>query len=114
MASRRSSLWGDSATASTSITLPAGSLIGFYIIPGSSLADWLSENRNNAADASLPVVFLSFDAANSDGAEHFRWYSAEGVAMSPSDDGTLDLHIMNTLFGDDSYFDAWVLEVSFG
>ena len=105
---------GDSATASTSITLPAGSLIGFYLIPGSSLADWLSENRNNTADESLPVVFLSFDAANSDGAEHFRWYSAEGVSMSPSDDGTMELHIMNTLFGDDSYFDAWVLEVRFG
>jgi cyclophilin family peptidyl-prolyl cis-trans isomerase len=54
--------------------LSGGGFFGFYLIQGSSSNAFLRRNPNNSLKGG-PLAFFSFDAANPDGAEHFKWVS---------------------------------------
>ena len=97
-------LFTNGATVGTTKTvqLAGSSMIGFYYIPGGTAEEVLSSNPdNNVSDE--PFVLFSFDAANPDRGDHFRWFGPEQVAESP--DGPVgQLYILDKLFGGDDDF----------
>ncbi|MCS6851344.1 MAG: DUF4114 domain-containing protein [Gemmataceae bacterium] len=98
--------FGTPALSTQTVTLPGGTLIGFYLIPGSSAADFLATNPSNAVNGS-PVAFFSFDAANPDnGREHFRSYSPERISRPlPDVDSPIRIHALDQLFGTSADYD---------
>ncbi|MCS6813316.1 MAG: DUF4347 domain-containing protein [Cyanobacteria bacterium] len=71
---------GQGQGASTSLSLPAGRFLGWYIIQNASTADFVLRNLANRRDAT-PLAFFSFLAANPDGVDHFRRVSATEFAF---------------------------------
>ena len=101
-------------TAET-VDLPGGQLVGFYYVPGSTLADVASNNPTNDPAAG-EVALLSFDAGNPGDVEHFRWFGPEGnAATAPPFDpaGRLELHVLDELFGADDDFDDLLISIDF-
>jgi cyclophilin family peptidyl-prolyl cis-trans isomerase len=97
------------ASAATNIAVPAGKYLGFYTITNGSTATFLAANPSNASGGATNALF-SFQAANPDGKEHFRWFSGESEQTSPD---AQQLHIMNKLGGAESDFDSYRLNLSF-
>ena len=105
---------GTSCDAQNTQSLNGGSLIAFYAINTGSADDFLTDNSTNATSGSA-VAFVSFDTANSDSANHFRWYGAEQVSCTaPTANSTCDtrlLHVMTAIFGGDLDFDDYTIKV---
>ena len=76
----------DALNTPKSVTAPGGELIGWYYIPGGTAASALASNPNNDPTRETKV-FYSFDPANPDDANHFRWFGPErnGVVHSASE-----------------------------
>ncbi len=53
---------------------------------------------------------FSFDTANPDNTNHFRWYSPNQNRTDPS---VQQLHIMDEVFGNESNFDDLTMNVDF-
>ena len=100
---------GDSLGTQKSIQVPGGSLIAWYYIPGGTAASLLTSNPSNDPGKSS-IAFFSFDAANPDKAEHFRWFGPEGVENT--DTSGLQLHILDTLYASPSDFDDLMLSIT--
>ena len=61
--------------AQTTLDLNSDSLLGLYLIPNSTTAQFISQNSSNVL-GSASNAFFSFAAANPDGADHL-WRSSE-------------------------------------
>ncbi|GEM_PF-1179315 len=57
--------------ASTTVTVPAGSDLVFYLVQNATADQWLAQNPSNKPGDG-PVVFFSVNAANPDGIDHAR------------------------------------------
>lgn len=55
--------------------LSGGGFFGFYLIQHGTARSFLRRNPDNSLTARGPFAFFSFEAANPDGAEHFKWLS---------------------------------------
>lgn len=106
--------FNDPSLTQKSEAIPGGSYIGFYLVPGSTGANVLSQNPTNAANGS-PIAFFSFAAANPDsGTVHFRTYSPEQATQpAPTDNGPIRLHGMKTLNGTSADFDDLLFTLQF-
>jgi hypothetical protein len=91
-------------------SVPAGKLVAFYAISSGTTSEFLASNPTNNT-SSGPVAFFSFDAANPDSTDHFRFFSPNGTATNP---GQLQLHVMDQLFGNDSDYDSLALNLNLG
>lgn len=100
---------GASAGASQQITVPAGKYLAFYAITSGTTSNFLLINPTDSSSGG-PVALFSFDVANPNGIEHFRWTSPENVQVDPSQ---TKLHIMDQIFGSDSDFDDLTVAISF-
>ena len=100
---------GANVGAGTPLTVPAGKYLGFYLITGGTTADFLASNPSNSSTGS-PVALFSFDSANPDGVNHFRWFTPGQVATSPT---VTQLHVMDQLGGTASDFDDLTIDLSF-
>jgi cyclophilin family peptidyl-prolyl cis-trans isomerase len=97
---------GDSST--TEVAVPAGKFVAFYLITSGTTSDFVTNNPTNAAGAAQAL--FSFDAANPDSVNHFRWYTPGQQATDPS---IVQLHIMTQLGGKASDFDSFAINLSF-
>ncbi len=77
--------------------------------PAARLRTFLLVNSTNSSNGG-PVALFSFDAANPNGIDHFRWTSPENVQVDPS---KTQLHIMDQIFGSDSDFDDLTVDLNF-
>jgi hypothetical protein len=75
---------GDTVGTSKTLSLNGGELVGWYYIPEGTAAQVQSANPTNRSDLS-PIAYFSFDAANSEGAQNFRWYGSEGNGVERSE-----------------------------
>ncbi len=66
-----------------SITVPAGKYLAFYTITSGTTSSFLLTNPTDVPNGG-PVALFSFDVANPNGIEHFRWTSPENVHVDPS------------------------------
>lgn len=107
---------GAAAGATRSVNLSGADRFGFYRIVGGTADQLLSSNANNSSTGSI-YALVSFDPANPDDADHFRWYAPENANQGVTGQGTADdekrLHIMDKLFGGDSDFDAFTVKIDF-
>jgi hypothetical protein len=90
------------------VTVPAGKYLAFYLITNGTTANFLSTNPTNRAGSSNAL--FSYDAANPDDANHFRWVSP-GQQMANA--SLAQLHVMDKLGGGDGDFDAYSVNLSF-
>ncbi|HEY3968716.1 MAG TPA: peptidylprolyl isomerase [Planctomycetaceae bacterium] len=106
---------GDPLDSQKTLLLPAGALIEFYYIPNGTAASVLANNPTNNPSLG-PVAFFSFDPANPDSAQHFRWFAPEGVAVpEPTDtpgQTNLLLHGTGQLDPTASSWDEFLLSIS--
>jgi cyclophilin family peptidyl-prolyl cis-trans isomerase len=100
---------GRSAGATGSVTVPAGKYLAFYTISSGTTANFLSVNAANSSSGSAVALF-SFDAANANAINHFRWTSPEGELVSAN---STRLHIMDEVFGSESDFNALAVDIAF-
>ena len=100
---------GSQAGTDESVSIPAGKYLGFYIISSGTTDDFLSTNPTNST-GNGPVAMFSFDSANPDNTNHFRWYSPNQNRTDPS---VQQLHIMDEVFGNESNFDDLTMNVDF-
>ena len=100
---------GASSGTQQSITVPAGKYLAFYSITSGTTSSFLLTNPTDDPNGG-PVALFSFDVANPNAIEHFRWTSPETVTTDPS---KLQLHIMDQIFGSDSDFDDLTVALSF-
>jgi hypothetical protein len=100
---------GSQAGANQHVTVPAGKYLGFYIISHGTTANFLSSNSANST-GNGPVAMFSFNDANPNNINHFRWYSPNQQATDPSVE---QLHIMDEVFGNESNFDDLTMDISF-
>ena len=103
------------ATASQTVSMPGGSLLGFYFVKGDTADNVLANNPTNSATAGKPVAFFSFAAANPDGGtQHFTTANPEGVGGAvPTAGSPLELHAMGKLHGGVNDFDDLAFTVQF-
>ncbi len=98
------------------LNLTGNDQFGFYRIKGGTATQLLSQNPSNSSTGSI-YALVSFDSANPDDADHFRWYGPENLNQGVTGQGAADdemrLHIMDALFGDDSDFDAFTVSIDF-
>jgi cyclophilin family peptidyl-prolyl cis-trans isomerase len=97
------------AVGSQQVTVPAGKYLAFYSITTGATANFLTANPSNSTSGG-PVAILSFDAADPNGINHFRWYSPGQQATDPN---VQQLHIMDKIFGSASDFDDFTIDLSF-
>ena len=100
---------GTQAGGNQSVSVPAGKYLGFYIISNGTTANFLASNATNST-GNGPVAMFSFDDANPDNTNHFRWYSPNQNRTDPS---VQQLHIMDEVFGNESNFDDLTMNVDF-
>lgn len=100
---------GSAAGVTKHITVPAGKYLAFFVISDGTTANFKTVNPNNSSDGSAVAMF-SFDAANANGLNHFRWFTPGQTATNPAN---LELHIMDHLFGKESEFDDLTADLSF-
>jgi hypothetical protein len=97
------------ASGSHSVTVPAGKYIGFYVITNGTTSNQLTSNPTNSASGGSVALF-SFDAANPDNVNHFRWFSPGQQQTDPS---VMQLHVMDKVNGNEADFDSFTMDVSF-
>ena len=95
-------------TDTTSVTVTAGKYLAFYLITSGTTANFLSTNSTNGV-GDVRALF-SFDAANPDSVNHFRWYAP---GQQKTDPNAVELHIMDQVAGKASDFDAYKIALSF-
>jgi hypothetical protein len=100
---------GSQAGANQHVTVPAGKYLGFYIVSNGTTANFLSTNAANST-GNGPVAMFSFNDANPNNINHFRWYSPNQQATDPSVE---QLHIMDEVFGNESNFDDLTMDINF-
>jgi cyclophilin family peptidyl-prolyl cis-trans isomerase len=100
---------GKAAGATAQATVPAGKYLAFYVLSSGTTATFLTANPTNSSSGSTVAMF-SFDAANANGVNHFRWFAPGQQATDPSQ---MQLHIMDQVFGDDTAFDDLALNLKF-
>jgi cyclophilin family peptidyl-prolyl cis-trans isomerase len=101
-------LFGDGASGTKQVTVPAGKYLAFYVITSGTTANFLTNNPTNAAGSAQAL--FSFDAANPDSANHFRWYTP---GMQQADPTVMQLHVMNKVGGTGDDFDSFALDLGF-
>jgi hypothetical protein len=101
---------GQATGASASLTAPAGEQLAFFALSSGTTSQFLSTNPTNSSSGG-PVAFFSFNSANPDSTDHFRFTSPEGVATNPTQ---LELHLMDQLFGNDSDYDSLSMNLNIG
>ena len=105
---------GDSLNTPKTLQIPGGSLVAFYYVAGGTAATVLADNPSNSAGGSSVALF-SFDAANPDSANHFRWFGPEfapAVATPSSGIAPLQLHILGTLGASQNDFDDYLININ--
>ncbi len=100
---------GSAGGSQQSVTVPAGKYLAFYAITSGTTSNFLLINSANSSNGG-PVALFSFDAANPNSIEHFRWTSPENAQVDPS---KTQLHIMDQIFGGDSDFDDLTVDLNF-
>jgi Domain of unknown function (DUF4114) len=75
-------LYGSGASGSKQVTDPAGKYLAFYLITNGTTASFLTGNPTNSSIGARAL--FSFDRANPDTTNHFRWYSPGQQATSPN------------------------------
>jgi len=105
---------GAAAGTSSTLNLTGSDLYGYYFVRGGTADTLLQSNPSNAATDAVFGLF-SFDGANPDDADHFRWFGPENVNQGTSGQGAADdsrqLHVMDQLFGSEDDFDAFVVSI---
>jgi cyclophilin family peptidyl-prolyl cis-trans isomerase len=104
-------LFASGAAAGTlqHVNVPAGKYVAFYVISNGTTANFLTANPTNASDKDAVAMF-SFDSANANDINHFRWYTPGQEATNPD---VMRLHIMDKVFGNASDFDDLTVDLSF-
>jgi cyclophilin family peptidyl-prolyl cis-trans isomerase len=101
-------LYSAGGGGSKQVSVAAGKYLGFYLITSGTTAGFLSSNSGNANGSSNAL--FSYDAANPDGGNHFRWVSPGQEAANST---LSQLHVMDKLGGSDRDFDAYAINLSF-
>jgi cyclophilin family peptidyl-prolyl cis-trans isomerase len=101
-------LYADGANGNKQVIVPAGEYLGFYLITSGTTASFLTGNLTNSASG--PRALFSFDAANPDTTNHFRWFTPGQQATSPS---VVQLHAMAKVGGNAGDFDSFAIDLSF-
>jgi cyclophilin family peptidyl-prolyl cis-trans isomerase len=101
-------LYTSGANGTKQVTVPAGKYVGFYLITSGTTSGFLTSNPTNAASG--PRALFSFDAANPDAANHFRWFTPGQQATNPS---VAQLHAMTKIGGNANNFDSFAIDLSF-
>jgi hypothetical protein len=104
-------LFAAGADGSKQITLPAGKAgkyVGFYLITSGTTANFLTSNPTNTSTGAQAL--FSFDAANPDGVDHFRWFTPGTQQTDPS---VQELHVMDKVGGKSGSFDAYTIDLAF-
>jgi Domain of unknown function (DUF4114) len=101
-------LYGAGASGDKQVTVPAGKYLGFYFVTSGTTADFVSHNPTNSATGARAL--FSFDAANPDAANHFRWFSPGQQATDPN---VVQLHAMTKLAGSPNDYDGFTIDLSF-
>ncbi len=108
-AANRAVLYSAGATGSKQATAPAGKYLGFYAISTGTTANFLAVNPTNSATGSAVALF-SFNDANPDDGNYFRWVSPGSQAANPN---AMQLHVNTRLGSGDAGFDAFSISVGF-
>jgi hypothetical protein len=96
-------------TGARTIDVPAGRYLGFYTISSGTTANWRTVNSTNVATGAAVAMF-SFDDANPDDLNHFRWVSPGQQQANPE---VVQLHV-NALVGSGADgFDSYAIDVRF-
>jgi hypothetical protein len=101
-------LFGPGASGTNQITVPAGKYLAFYLLTSGTTADFVTSNPTNSSGGA--EALFSFDAANPDGVNHFRWYTPGQQATDPN---LVQLHAMTKLGGGASDFDSYAIDLAF-
>jgi hypothetical protein len=97
-----------SAGGSARVDITGGQLLGFFFIPNGTRDQFLAQNPNNDRTGT-PIALLSFDAANPDRLEHFRFVAPEKVSqVEPIPGRPVQIHVVQALdAGPDAYDDVY-------
>jgi hypothetical protein len=101
-------LFDSGASGTQQVTVPAGDYLGFYLITSGTTSDFTTNNPTNSSSGAQAL--FSFDAANPDAVNHFRWYSPGQQATDPN---VVQLHAMTKLAGGASDYDGFTIDLSF-
>lgn len=101
-------LFGSGASGSKSISVPTGKYLAFFAITSGTVDNFLTSNPTNSSSG--PSALFSFDSANSDTANHFRWYTPRQQSTDPN---ATELHVMTKLNGKADDFDSFALDLTF-
>jgi hypothetical protein len=101
-------LYSSGGNGTKQVTVPAGKYLGFYLITSGTTSSFLTGNPTNGASG--PRALFSFDAANPDAANHFRWFTPGQQATNPS---VPQLHAMTKVGGKATDYDAFAIDLSF-
>jgi cyclophilin family peptidyl-prolyl cis-trans isomerase len=101
-------LFSSGGSGTKQVTVPAGKYLGFYFITSGTTSGFLTGNSTNGASG--PRALFSFDAANPDAANHFRWFAPGQQATNPS---VAQLHAMTKFGGNAGDFDSLAIDLAF-
>jgi cyclophilin family peptidyl-prolyl cis-trans isomerase len=101
-------LFDSGASGTQQVTVPAGDYLGFYLITSGTTGDFTTNNPTNSSSGAQAL--FSFDAANPDAVNHFRWYSPGQQATDPN---VVQLHAMTKLAGSANDYDSFTIDLSF-
>jgi cyclophilin family peptidyl-prolyl cis-trans isomerase len=97
------------ATGARSVTAPAGKYVAFYSITSGTTANFRTVNPSNSSTGSVHAMF-SFDDANVDDANHFRWVTPGSQEANPN---ATQLHVNSTMGSGANGFDAYTIDLAF-
>ena len=89
------------------VSAPAGKYVAFYTITSGTTANFRSVNSSNSSTGSAIALF-SFDDANSDDLNHFRWVTPGSQAANPD---MTQLHVNTRFGGGGADFDAFSIDL---
>jgi cyclophilin family peptidyl-prolyl cis-trans isomerase len=106
---------GDAIDTSKILQITGGSLVEFYYVPDGTAASVLANNPTNDPKKG-PVALFSFNAANPNSSDNFRWFSPEFVdapqPTTPSGDVSMVLHGSGVLNPTDKDFDDFAISIT--
>ncbi len=101
-------LFTGGASGSSTISVPAGKYLAFFTITSGTVGDFLLSNPTDSSSG--PNALFSFDAANPDAVNHFRWYTPGRQSTDPN---ATELHVMTKVNGKSSDFDSFAIDLAF-
>ncbi len=101
-------LFGPGASGTNQVSVPAGEYLAFYTITNGTTTDFTVDNPTNGASGAMAL--FSFDDANPDSTNHFRWYTPGQQSTNPD---VVELHVMTKCSGKASDFDSFAIDLSF-